>query len=72
MKLSNGNVRKLRQRAGLNQQAFWSRVGVTQSAGSRYETHNRRLPVPLQMLITIAYGAERDAARVATKLRAAA
>jgi len=48
-------VRKLRLKLGLNQRDFWSRVGVTQSAGSRYET-DRRLPEPVRKLIELAYG----------------
>jgi hypothetical protein len=31
------NPREIRQRLGLNQEAFWTRIGVTQSGGSRYE-----------------------------------
>ena len=56
-KITNGKkAQKLRQHLGMKQDEFWSRVGVTQSAGSRYETGSRRLPVPLQMLIELAYG----------------
>lgn len=29
------NPREVRQQLGLNQQEFWSRIGVTQSGGSR-------------------------------------
>ena len=28
----------MRQKAGTNQSVFWSRVGIGQSAGSRYES----------------------------------
>lgn len=56
-KITNGKrAQQLRIKLGLRQDEFWSRVGVTQSAGSRYETGSRRLPVPLQMLIELAYG----------------
>ena len=56
-KITNGKrAQQLRMKLGLRQDEFWSRVGVTQSAGSRYETGSRRLPVPLQMLIELAYG----------------
>lgn len=44
-----------RKRAGLNQHDFWSRVGVTQSGGSRYES-GRPMPKPVRMLLAIAYG----------------
>ena len=29
------NVRDIRRKLGLNQQQFWSKLGVTQSGGSR-------------------------------------
>jgi transcriptional regulator with XRE-family HTH domain len=58
-KITDGKrAQKLRIKLGLRQDQFWSRVGVTQSAGSRYETGSRRLPVPLQMLIELAYGSK--------------
>ena len=31
------NPRDIRRKLGLNQHDFWSKVGVTQSGGSRYE-----------------------------------
>jgi hypothetical protein len=49
---------QLRQRLGFKQHDFWARVGVTQSAGSRYESSGRPLPTPIQMLIELAYGNE--------------
>jgi len=42
-----GSYRKV---SGLNQSQFWSRFGVTQSGGSRYET-GRNLPRPVAMLL---------------------
>ena len=30
--------REIRRKLGLNQQQFWSKIGVTQSGGSRYES----------------------------------
>ena len=39
-----------RKKSGMNQQAFWSRFGVTQSGGSRYES-GRDIPTPTSMLI---------------------
>ena len=32
------NHKVIRVKAGLNQSQFWSRIGVTQSGGSRYES----------------------------------
>jgi transcriptional regulator with XRE-family HTH domain len=49
------SFKKLRLKLGLNQQDFWSRLGVTQSGGSRYEA-GRRVPEPIKKLIELAYG----------------
>src|SRR3972149_3153729 len=46
--------RRLRQRLGLNQQEFWSAVGVTQSGGSRYET-GRSMPKPVFELVRLVH-----------------
>jgi transcriptional regulator with XRE-family HTH domain len=45
-------LRELRQKQGLNQYEFWSRFGVTQSGGSRYEC-GRRLPAALILLLRL-------------------
>lgn len=50
---------KLRAELNMNQTEFWSRVGVTQSGGSRYES-GRRPGRPVQMLLTLAYGTKRE------------
>lgn len=39
-----------RKHLGLNQSAFWTKFGVTQSGGSRYES-GRGLPKPVAMLV---------------------
>lgn len=52
----------MRQKAGTNQSVFWSRVGIGQSAGSRYES-GRNIPRPVQMLLRIAYGTNAQSAR---------
>lgn len=39
-----------RRKAGTNQSAYWSRFGVTQSGGSRYES-GRSVPTPTAMLM---------------------
>lgn len=49
-KPSIDNVRELRLSLGINQTAFWSRFGVTQSGGSRYES-GRDMPTPLKLLL---------------------
>ena len=48
------NPRALRNSLGLNQSEFWSRLGVTQSGGSRYE-NGRRMPPPVRKLLGIVY-----------------
>ncbi|HVY05221.1 MAG TPA: hypothetical protein VHB46_04520 [Burkholderiales bacterium] len=55
--------RSIRKRLGLNQVEFWSRVGVTQSGGSRYE-NGRALPRSLQELMRIVYVVEVDLEKV--------
>ncbi len=50
LKPSLANVRELRLSLGMNQSAFWSRFGVTQSGGSRYES-GREMPTPLKLLL---------------------
>lgn len=45
----------LRRKVGINQSRFWSRLGVTQSGGSRYET-GRPMPKPVRMLMALAEG----------------
>lgn len=46
--------RQLRRKLDLNQQEFWSAVGVTQSGGSRYE-QDRRIPKPVLELLKLRY-----------------
>jgi hypothetical protein len=50
-----------RKSLGLNQLAFWSRFGVTQSGGSRYES-GRDIPLPTAMLVWL-----RDTGRITNK-----
>jgi transcriptional regulator with XRE-family HTH domain len=57
------NPRKIRTRLGLNQQKFWTRVGVTQTGGSRYEC-GRRMPKPVQELLRLVYIERLDLSRV--------
>lgn len=55
--------RHLRQRLGLNQQQFWSAVGVTQSGGSRYES-GRNMPRPVVELVRLVHIEGIDLSRV--------
>lgn len=50
----NFDPREMRRRLDLNQQEFWSAVGVTQSGGSRYE-QDRRIPKPVMELLRLRY-----------------
>lgn len=43
-------IQEQRKLSRLNQSEFWSRFGVTQSGGSRYES-GRNVPLPTSMLI---------------------
>lgn len=58
----------MRQKAGTNQSVFWSRVGIGQSAGSRYES-GRNIPSPVQMLLRIAYGTRAQSAKQVDAMR---
>jgi transcriptional regulator with XRE-family HTH domain len=46
--------RDIRKRLSMNQSEFWSRIGVTQSGGSRYES-GRSLPKPVRELVRLVY-----------------
>jgi len=61
-------IRTYRAKHQLNQNEFWSRVGVTQSAGSRYES-GRTIPRAVQMLLQIAYGTQKQADELQAWLR---
>ena len=56
-------LREIRLRLGLNQQEFWSKIGVTQSGGSRYET-GRAMPKPVRELLRLVHIEGIDLARV--------
>ena len=58
----------MRKKANLNQSEFWSPIGVTQSGGSRYES-GRNIPKPVQRLLAIAYGTEKQSAAAVEALR---
>ena len=58
----------MRKKLNVNQSEFWSRVGIGQSAGSRYES-GRSIPRPVQMLLRIAYGTAAQSAKQVEALR---
>ncbi len=51
-KFDLGGLAAYRKSLGVNQSAFWSPLGVTQSGGSRYET-GRAMPMPTAVLLTL-------------------
>src|SRR5258706_658497 len=60
------NPREIRRRLGLNQEEFWTRIGVTQSGGSRYES-GRAMPKPVRQLLRLVHVACVDLSRVEKK-----
>ncbi|MCU0898568.1 MAG: helix-turn-helix domain-containing protein [Burkholderiales bacterium] len=55
--------REIRRKLGLNQEEFWTRIGVTQSGGSRYES-GRAMPKPVQELLRLVHVERIDLSRV--------
>ena len=48
-------IKLFRRKNEMSQAEFWSRIGVTQSGGSRYES-GRSIPRPVQQLLHVVYG----------------
>ena len=65
---SGKEAKLLRSKLGINQSEFWSRISVTQSGGSRYES-GRSLPRPVRLLLHLAYAPEKQAMDILKKLR---
>jgi transcriptional regulator with XRE-family HTH domain len=59
----NLNPREIRQRLGMNQEQFWTQVGVTQSGGSRYEG-GRTMPKPVRELLRLVHVEQIDLSKV--------
>ena len=57
------DAREIRRKLGLNQQQFWSKLGVTQSGGSRYES-GRNIPRPVQQLLRLVHVEQIDINKV--------
>jgi len=55
--------REIRRKLGLNQQQFWSKIGVTQSGGSRYES-GRNMPKPVRELLRLVHVERIDIAAI--------
>ena len=56
------DARGIRQRLGLNQDEFWTAIGVTQSGGSRYEA-GRDMPKPVRELLRLVHVEQVDLGR---------
>lgn len=65
--ITSADALVMRKKSGLNQSQFWSRLGVTQSGGSRYES-GRDIPRPVQTLLVIAYGTEHKRTKLLDEL----
>jgi transcriptional regulator with XRE-family HTH domain len=57
------NPREVRRKLGLNQQDFWTKIGVTQSGGSRYES-GRKMPKPVKELLRLVHVEQLDLSRI--------
>ncbi len=57
------NPREIRQRLGMNQEQFWTQIGVTQSGGSRYEG-GRSMPKPVRELLRLVHVEQIDLSKV--------
>ena len=57
------NPREIRRSLGMNQQEFWTRIGVTQSGGSRYE-RGRTMPRPVRELLRLVHVERLDLSKV--------
>jgi transcriptional regulator with XRE-family HTH domain len=57
------NPREIRRKLGLNQHDFWTKIGVTQSGGSRYES-GRTMPKPVRELLRLVHIEQVDLTRV--------
>ena len=65
---SGADIRAYRKKHMVNQSEFWSRVGVTQSGGSRYES-GRNIPKPVLTLLHLTYGTQKQAEDMLAWLR---
>lgn len=51
---STQSLKMMRRSLGMNQNEFWSQLGVTQSGGSRYES-GRNMPRPVKELLRLVH-----------------
>lgn len=57
------DAREIRRKLGMNQEQFWSRLGVTQSGGSRYEG-GRNMPRPVRQLLRLVHVEQIDVQKI--------
>jgi transcriptional regulator with XRE-family HTH domain len=57
------DAREIRKKLGLNQQQFWSKIGVTQSGGSRYES-GRNMPKTVRELLRLVHVEQIDVTKI--------
>lgn len=57
------NPRDIRRKLGMNQEQFWTQIGVTQSGGSRYES-GREMPKPVRELLRLVHVEQIDLSQV--------
>ncbi|EGZ43872.1 MULTISPECIES: helix-turn-helix domain-containing protein [Neisseria] len=57
------NIRDIRRNLGMNQVDFWSKLGVTQSGGSRYES-GRNMPKPVRELLRLVHIEKVDLSKI--------
>lgn len=57
------NPREIRRRLGMNQEQFWTQIGVTQSGGSRYES-GREMPRPVKELLRLVHVEQVDLSQI--------
>ena len=57
------DVREIRRKLGMNQSQFWSKIGVTQSGGSRYES-GRNMPKTVRELLRLVHVEQIDIGKI--------
>lgn len=62
------DLKKARTNLQVNQNQFWTNIGVTQSGGSRYE-NGRNVPPSTAILLELVYGDQKKALEQLAALR---
>jgi transcriptional regulator with XRE-family HTH domain len=60
---NNIDLKEIRRKLGMNQSEFWSKLGITQSGGSRYES-GRDMPWAVGQLLRLMYVERVDLHRI--------